>query len=174
MVLSTGKVAFTMMFDNGDKETFYFNPNDKDIQTRIQNFEKDMEKRIAEIEIDKYKDRFEKDSPAVDFESPENLFEMTAEELEALRDKLIVARDIENEYNKAVKAELDEVFKSNVSEVAFKYCEPFDIVIIPDGKGGEDREMYIIHFLKWLMQEIKIYGAKNSEVTRKHIDKYRK
>ena len=31
MKLSTGKVAFPIEFDNGAKETIYFNPNDPDL-----------------------------------------------------------------------------------------------------------------------------------------------
>ena len=32
MKLSTGKVGFTIEFDNGDKAGIYFNPNDSGIQ----------------------------------------------------------------------------------------------------------------------------------------------
>ena len=40
MKLSTGKVAFPIEFDNGAKETIYFNPNDPDLFVRFSNFEK--------------------------------------------------------------------------------------------------------------------------------------
>ena len=35
MKLSTGKVAFPIEFDNGDKAVIYFNPNDRGIQEKI-------------------------------------------------------------------------------------------------------------------------------------------
>jgi hypothetical protein len=37
MKLSTGKVAFPIEFDNGDKQTIYFNPNDPDLMIRMKN-----------------------------------------------------------------------------------------------------------------------------------------
>ena len=46
MKLSTGKVAFPIEFDNGDKAVIYFNLNDRGIQERIQGFEESIEKRI--------------------------------------------------------------------------------------------------------------------------------
>ena len=49
MKLSTGKVAFPIEFDNGDKAVIYFNPNDRGIQERIKGFEASIEKRIKEI-----------------------------------------------------------------------------------------------------------------------------
>ena len=175
MKLSTGKVAFPIEFDNGDKDCIYFNPNDRGIQERIREFEASVEKRIKQIDLEKYKSKFD-DNVSVDFdiENPEKLFEMSADELKALQNRLDAVNEIEAEYNKAVKDELDIVFGGKISDVAFRYCQPFDTVIVEDENGNEKREMYIMHFIHWLMVELKKYGAENKSAMDKHLAKYNK
>ena len=158
MKLSTGKIAFPIEFDNGDKAVIYFNPNDRGIQERIQGFEASIEKRIKEIDLEKYKSRFDGNIPKIDLENPEKLLEMSTDELKALQNRLDAVNEIEAEYNKAVKDELDIVFDSKISDVAFRYCQPFDAVIIEDENGNKKHEMYIMHFIHWLMIELKKYG----------------
>ena len=102
MKLSTGKVAFPIEFDNGAKETIYFNPNDPDLFVRFSNFEKRVEEKLNGIS---------------DFDlsvdgTPKN---------EELLEKF------EN-INKVICEELDVAFASNVSDIVFKYCSPFAIV----------------------------------------------
>lgn len=175
MKLSTGKVAFPVEFDNGDKAVIYFNPNDRGIQERIQGFESSIEKRIKEIDLEKYKSRFNNNVALdFDFEDPEKLLEMSAEELKEFQNRLSVANDIEAEYNKAVREELDVVFGSKISDVAFRYCQPFDTVIVEDENGESKPEMYIMHFVRWLMAELKKYGVENKSAMDKHISKYAK
>ena len=175
MKLSTGKVAFPIEFDNGDKAFISFNPNDRGIQQRIQNFEQSVEKKIKEIDLEKYRSRFEDGKNfEIDLENPEKLLEMSPEELQALQNRLDAVADIEAEYNQAVKDELDIVFDSKVSDVAFRYCQPFDTVIVEDENGNEKREMYIMHFIHWLMVELKKYGAENKSAMDKHLAKYKK
>jgi len=174
MKLSTGKVAFPIEFDNGDKAVIYFNPNDRGIQERIQGFEASIEKRIKEIDLEKYKSRFDGNIPEIDLENPEKLLEMSDDELKALQGRLDAVNEIEEEYNKAVRDELDVVFDSKISDVAFRYCQPFDTVIVEDENGNEKREMYIMHFIHWLMVELKKYGAENKSAMDKHISKYAK
>ena len=174
MKLSTGKVAFPIEFDNGDKAVIYFNPNDREIQTRIQGFEASIEKRIKEIDLEKYKSRFEGNVPEIDLDNPEKLLELSADELKALQERLDAVNEIEAQYNKAVKDELDVVFDGKISDVAFRYCQPFDTVIVEDENGNEKREMYIMHFIHWLMVELKKYGAENKSAMDKHLSKYTK
>ena len=174
MKLSTGKVAFPIEFDNGDKAVIYFNPNDRGIQERIKDFEKAIEKRVKEIDLEKYKSRFEGNVPEIDLESHEKLLEMSAEELNALQRRLDAVNEIDADYNKAVKDELDVVFGGKISDVAFRYCQPFDTVIVEDENGNEKREMYIMHFIHWLMVELKKYGAENKSAMDKHLAKYSK
>lgn len=172
MKLSTGKVAFPIEFDNGDKAVIYFNPNDRSIRERIQGFEKSIEKRIKEIDLEKYKSRFEGDIPEIDLDNPEKLLEMSADELKSLQGRIDAVNEIEAEYNKAVKDELDVVFDGKISDVVFRYCQPFDTVIIEDENGNAKREMYIMHFIHWLMVELKKYGAENKSAMDKHLSKY--
>lgn len=175
MKLSTGKVAFPIEFDNGDKAFISFNPNDRGIQQRIQNFEQSVEKKIKEIDLEKYRSRFEDGKNfEIDLENPEKLLEMSPEELQALQNRLDAVADIEAEYNQAVKDELDVVFDGKISDVAFRYCQPFDTVIVDDEKGNTKREMYIMHFIHWLMVELKKYGAENKSAMDKHLAKYSK
>ncbi len=174
MKLSTGKVAFPIEFDNGDKAVIYLNPNDRGIQERIQGFEKSIEKRIKEIDLEKYKSRFEGNIPEIDLENLEKLFDMSVDDLNNIQEKLKTVNEIEEEYNKAVRDELDVVFGSKISDIAFKYCQPFDTVIISDENGNEKREMYIMHFLHWFMVELKKYGAENKSAMDKHLAKYSK
>ena len=102
MKLSTGKVAFPIEFDNGAKETIYFNPNDPDLFVRFSNFEKRVEEKLNGIgDFDLYVDG-----------TPKN---------EELLEKF------EN-INKVICEELDVAFASNVSDIVFKYCSPFAIV----------------------------------------------
>lgn len=174
MKLSTGKVGFPIEFDNGDKAVIYFNPNDRGIQERIQGFEASIEKRIKGIDIEKYKSRFEGDVPEIDLDNPEKLLEMSADEMKELQSRLGAVNEIEAEYNKAVKEEIDIVFGSKISDVAFRYCQPFDTVIVEDENGNEKREMYIMHFIHWLIVELKKYGLENKSAMDKHLAKYRK
>ena len=102
MKLSTGKVAFPIEFDNGAKETIYFNPNDPDLFVRFSNFEKRVEEKLNGIgDFDLSVDG-----------TPKN---------EELLEKF------EN-INKVICEELDVAFASNVSDIIFKYCSPFAIV----------------------------------------------
>ena len=174
MKLSTGKVAFPIEFDNGDKAIIYFNPNDRGIQERIKSFEASIENRIKEIDLEKYKSRFEGNIPEIDIDNPEKLLELSDDELKNLQSRLDAVNEIEAEYNKAIKDELDVVFGDKISDVAFRYCQPFDTVVIEDENGKEKREMYIMHFLHWLMVELKKYGAENKSAMDKHLAKYSK
>ena len=175
MKLSTGKVAFPIEFDNGDKAVIYFNPNDRKIQERIVGFEESIEKRIKEIDVEKYKGAFgDGKSFEIDVEHPEKLLELSANDLKSLQDKMSVVSSLEDEYNKAVKDELDVVFASKISDTVFRYCEPFDTVIVEDEDGNETREMYVLHFIRWLMVELKKYGIENKSAMDKHLAKYAK
>lgn len=102
MKLSTGKVAFPIEFDNGAKETIYFNPNDPDLFVRFSNFEKRVEDKLKDI------DDFELSADG----TPNN------EELIGKFESI----------NKVICEELDIAFASNVSSIVFKYCSPFAIV----------------------------------------------
>lgn len=173
MKLSTGKVAFPIEFDNGDKQCIYFNPNDKNIRERIDKFEESINQRISRIDIEKYKTRFGANTN-LDLTDIENWQNISPEKLEQLKLHADVIAEFESEYNNAVKSELDTVFGSIISPIVFKYCEPFANVIV-EGEDGETKsELYILHFLHWLMVELKKYGEGNRDAMQKHIGKYAK
>lgn len=102
MKLSTGKIAFPIEFDNGDKQNIYFNPNDPELFVRFSKFEKNVDEKIQvieEIELDA--DGTPKDGALIgQFEQAITI----------------------------IKDELDIAFGSNISEVVFKYCSPFAII----------------------------------------------
>ena len=169
MKLSTGKTAIKVPFDNGDVGVVYINTTDRTIQERINAFEGRVEEKIKSINLEKYQLDGEIKADISDIDA---LFEMNADDLEKLNKQMSVLTEIDAEYNNVVKEELDEVFKSPVSNVFFKYCQPFDVVVIEDDDGNEKREMYIMHLLKWLGYELKKNAEKNNSAMNKHIGKY--
>lgn len=169
MKLSTGKTAIKVPFDNGDVGVVYINTTDRTIQERINAFEGRVEEKIKNINLEKYQLDGEIKADISDIDA---LFEMNSADLEKLNKQMSVLTEIDAEYNKVVKEELDEVFKSPVSDVFFKYCQPFDVVVIEDDDGNEKREMYIMHLLKWLGYELKKNAEKNCSAMNKHIGKY--
>jgi hypothetical protein len=173
MKLSTGKTAIKVPFDNGDVGIVYINTTDRTIQERINAFEGRVEEKIKNINLDKYNEQLGGGIKA-DITDIDALFEMGADELEKLNGQMNALNEIDAEYNRAVKEELDEVFKSPVSNVFFKYCQPFDMVVIEDDNGNEKREMYIMHLLKWLGYELKKNAEANNSAMDKHIGKYAK
>ncbi len=102
MKLSTGKVAFPIEFDNGDKQTIYFNPNDPDLMVRMKNFGEKVQKEIDGME----------DMDLTEEGNPESVLQI------AFFEKM----------QNTLKSELDYAFGGSVSEVVFKHCSPFAIV----------------------------------------------
>ncbi len=102
MKLSTGKVAFPIEFDNGDKQNIYFNPNDPNLYERMKELQVKVENRTKEIE----------DISMKDDGSPEDM-----EFMEAF-----------SKVKKIICEEMDIAFGGDVSSVVFKYCSPFAIV----------------------------------------------
>lgn len=102
MKLSTGKVAFPIEFDNGDKDCIYFNPNDPNLSIRLTDFQDKITARVKELDDMRLNAEGKpKDNSAIeDFRKFQNfLFE-----------------------------ELDIAFGGEVSAVVFKHCSPFAIV----------------------------------------------
>ena len=102
MKLNTGKVAFPIEFDNGDKQNIYFNPHDPDLAFRMKDFRGNVEKRTKDL----------KDMQLNNDGTPEN--EEVIEEFRKIRN--------------IVCEELDVAFNGDISAVVFKYCSPFAIV----------------------------------------------
>lgn len=102
MKLSTGKIAFPIEFDNGDKQNIYFNPNDPDLAIRMKDFQGKVESRTKDLEDLRLKE----DGTPEDAESIEKF------------------RQIRN----ILCEELDTAFNGDISAVVFKHCSPFAIV----------------------------------------------
>ena len=102
MKLSTGKVAFPIEFDNGDRQNIYFNPNDPDLMVRMRNFESKVSDKIKGLE--------------------------DVELSEEGKPTQIAQIDTFEKTQNILKEELDFAFGGSVSEVVFKHCSPFAIV----------------------------------------------
>lgn len=102
MKLSTGKVAFPIEFDNGDKQNIYFNPNDPNLSVRLKDFQDRVSERIKAL-----------DDVRLDAKG-------TPEDVEKIEE----FRRIQN----VLYEELDVAFGGEVSAVVFKHCSPFAIV----------------------------------------------
>ena len=102
MKLSTGKVAFPIEFDNGDKDCIYFNPNDPNLAIRLSEFQDKVSKKLDEIEDINLK--------------PEGTPE----------DTLFFERFCK--FQAVLLEELDVAFGGSVSAIVFKHCSPFAIV----------------------------------------------
>lgn len=102
MKLSTGKIAFPIEFDNGDKDCIYFNPNDPNLSIRLCALQDKVSARIKEFEdVELNKQGEPSDITTIEtFSRMQNiLFE-----------------------------ELDAAFGGDVSTVVFKHVSPFAIV----------------------------------------------
>lgn len=175
MKLSTGKVAFPIEFDNGDVETIYFNPYDREFIKRVMDFENSIEKRTKQINIEKYKSQFEDGmNIKLNIEDFSQIEKMSAEEIASLRRKVGAIVDIDAEYQQALKDELNDIFKSDISSQIFKYCEPMDMVFVVDESGNETSEMFIMQFIRAFGEEIKKYQTKVSPAMQKHLEKYKR
>jgi hypothetical protein len=102
MKLSTGKVAFPIEFDNGDKGCIYFNPNDPDLMIRMKNLESRMLERTKDLED----------------------VELTADGKPAQISQIEAFETMQN----ILKEELDIAFGGEVSGTVFKHCSPFAII----------------------------------------------
>ena len=102
MVLNTGKVEFTIQFDNGDEGKIYFNPNDPDLMLRM----KEMQSRIFDRTAEFEDVELTNEGKPIDISMTENFEKM----------------------QNILKDELDRAFGGAVSDVVFKHCSPFAIV----------------------------------------------
>ena len=102
MKLSTGKVAFPIEFDNGDKQTIYFNPNDPDLMIRMKNLNAKVQEKIKGLE---------------DVELNEEGKPTQISQIETFE-----------KMQNILKEELNFAFGGSVSDAVFKHCSPFAIV----------------------------------------------
>ena len=133
-VIDTGLVEFILPFDRGT-EKIYFNPNDLDFFIRLT----DMINAMSDI--------YEKAS--VEYENATDSME-----------KLEITRRL----NEKIKADFDNAFGNNVSDVIFKYVSPNGII-------KAKSQYYPFYILKWLMPKIEEETGKTSKATMSALEK---
>lgn len=102
MKLSTGKVAFPIEFDNGDKDTIYFNPNDPDLALRLIDLRDKISAKVRGLDDVK----------------------VGADGTPSDENAMATFRKIKD----VLCEELDTAFGGDISSVVFKHCSPFALV----------------------------------------------
>ena len=102
MKLSTGKIAFPIEFDNGDKENIYFNPNDPDLSLRLNDMQDKIQERMSAM-------------PEIEMSADGN--PVDGKFIEQFR-----------EIRTIICEEIDRAFNGDISSIVFKHCSPFAIV----------------------------------------------
>ena len=144
MKLNTGKIAFPIEFDNGDKQNIYFNPNDPDLAIRMKDFLGKVEARTKDLEDLK----LGSDGTPEDPKDPEVIERF---------------RDIRN----IICEELNTAFNSEISAVVFKHCSPFAVV------DGDYFIMQFIEAIKpEIEKQIQKANAEVEQNMQKHIANY--
>ena len=167
MKLSTGKVAFPIEFDNGDKDCIYFNPNDPDLATRLMSAKDKISARIKSMKFDDFE--LSNAGEPIEVESVEDFMSLSEEQAQALTERAEKTAKIVSDTKAIIFEELDAAFDSEVSKVVFKHCSPFAVV---------NGEYFIMQFLSAITPEIqKNINKSNAEVEKKmakHLNKYAK
>lgn len=165
--LKTGNEKFDIEFDNGDKDSIYFNPNDPDLASRLVKFKDKVSERLDHMSYDK--SELEKYG---DVEMPENIEDISSlpeEQQEALEKFAEATTKMLEETKDIISEELDVAFNSDISSVVFKHCSPFAVV---------NGEYFIIQFVNAIAPEIQVrINKSNKEVEKrmsKHTNKYKK
>ena len=163
MKLSTGKVAFPIEFDNGDKDCIYFNPNDPDLATRMMQARDKITDRINNMQVE----GMSKFEGADTISTVDNFLNLTEDEEKALSEKAEAIIEITENTKKIIFEELNTAFGSDISSVVFKHCSPFAVV---------DGEYFILQFLSAIAPEIQKHVNKTNESVEKnmakHLNKY--
>lgn len=146
MKLSTGKVGFPIEFDNGDRQTIYFNPNDPNLFIRLKDFQKCLEARTAEL----------KDVALNSDGTP--VQEDNIEVVESFR-----------KMQEVICEEIDRAFGGEISEIVFKHCSPFAIV-----EGDYFIIQFVEAITPEIEKHIKKANADAEAKMHKHIAKYSK
>ena len=167
MKLSTGKVAFPIEFDNGDKDCIYFNPNDPDLATRLMSAKDKITSRIESMKFDDFE--LSNAGEPIKIESMENFMSLSEEQANALTEIAEKTAKIVSDTKAIIFEELDAAFGSEVSKVVFKHCSPFAVV---------NGEYFIMQFLSAITPEIQTnINKSNAEAEKKmakHLNKYAK
>ena len=165
MKLSTGKVAFPIEFDNGDKDCIYFNPNDPDLATRLIAAKDKISARIESMKFEDFE--LSNTGEAIEIENIKDFMSLTEEQSQSIIERAEKTTKVVEDTKKIIFEELNLAFGSDVSSVVFKHCSPFAVV---------NGEYFIMQFLMAITPEIqKNINKSNAEVEKKmakHLNKY--
>lgn len=167
MKLSVGKVAFPIEFDNGDKDTIYFNPNDPDLATRLMNAKDNISQKLDKLNTENL--NLKNDGSVEPPDTIKEYADLTEEQQKNLTSRAEAMTKLLDSTKNIICEEIDIAFNGDISSVAFKHCSPLAVV---------NGEYFIVQFLNAVTPEIqKHIGKSNAEVEKrmsKHIAKYKK
>lgn len=162
MKLNTGKKAFLIEFDNGDKDYIYFNPNDPDLASRLIMSKGKIEERMKELKVDEV--NIPDGIDLSKLEKVEKIEDVPKEYIDVMSAQGEQIAKVVNSSKEIICEELDVAFGNNVSDVVFKHCSPFAVV---EGK------YFVLQFLEAIVPEIKKLQNTNERAI-KHVGKYLK
>lgn len=167
MKLSVGKIAFPIEFDNGDKDTIYFNPNDPDLATRLMNAKDNISQKLDKLNTENL--NLKNDGSVELPDTIKEYADLTEEQQKNLTSRAEAMTKLLESTKNIICEEVDTAFNGDVSSVVFKHCSPLAVV---------NGEYFIVQFLNAVAPEIqKHIGKSNAEVEKrmsKHIAKYKK
>lgn len=167
MKLNTGKKAFPIEFDNGDKDVIYFNPNDPDLATRLISAKDNISARMNNLEFEDFD--LDLTGEPVTVADVDELMHLDDEKYAKLEKEAVAVKQAFEKTKEILFEELDGAFNSNVSAVVFKHCSPFAVV---------NGEYFVMQFLSAILPEIqKAVDKSNKDLEKKmskHIAKYKK
>lgn len=165
MKLSVGKIAFPIEFDNGDKDTIYFNPNDPDLATRLMKAKDNISEKLDNLNAEDF--NLKNDGSVELPETIDGYEDLSDEQREVLTNRAEAMTKLLDSTKNIICEEIDTAFNGDISSVVFKHCSPLAVV---------NGEYFIVQFLNAITPEIqKHIGKSNAEVEKKmakHINKY--
>lgn len=159
--LNTGREAFPIEFDNGDKDCIYFNPNDPDLAKRLLEAKDKISARIEKINIEKLD--LANNGEAINVKDIKDFADLPENEAMSLIEKAERTAAVIEETKKILFEELNTAFNSDVSSVVFKHCSPFAVV---------NGEYFITQFLTAITPEIQKRVKKSTADVQKKMSKH--
>lgn len=159
--LNTGREAFPIEFDNGDKDCIYFNPNDPDLAKRLLEAKDKISARIDKINIEKLD--LANNGEAINIKDIEDFEKLSESEAMLLIEKAERTAKVIEETKTIIFEELNNTFNSDVSSVIFKHCSPFAVV---------NGEYFITQFLTAIAPEIQKRVKKSTADVQKKMSKH--
>lgn len=159
--LNTGREAFPIEFDNGDKDCIYFNPNDPDLAKRLIEAKDKISARIEKINIEKLD--LANNGEAINVKDIKDFADLPENEAMSLIEKAERTAKVIEETKTILFEELNTAFNSDVSSVVFKHCSPFAVV---------NGEYFITQFLTAITPEIQKRVKKSTADVQKKMSKH--